>query len=326
MNPVHAKLGIFYLLVLMQAGLNAEETTPLTLDEAIQSAHQRKTHTDGDPFSILGFHDRLPAECLRADIAPLLQAEARSVQAQEKTIEVASRFFRIQEMENRLLARGEVVASTYGDWRRLLTKDEAKPGQHGAEQAMRAESIYLKALAAREELRMQLQQEYHLLANAIGNRATRAVERGAETFSGVRHAAEQNKPQRRAKQIALSALGKWWQNAPGKLSSLQSPCVDRIKRVSHEEAIENDRQDELSRNRIAFLLSYAIPALEKELELAEFRLDQARNNEPGAPRLGQAMTDSLLAAGAVQAMRNQLHLEQLHLNRETLVNSLQETN
>lgn len=324
MNPVHAKLSVFYLLVLMQAGLNAEETTPLTLDEAIQSAHQRKTHTDGDPFSILGFHDRLPAECLRADIVPLLKTAARSEQEQQTAIEVASRFFKIQDMENRLLARGEMVASTYGDWQRLLTKNEAKPDEHRTEQTMRAESIYLKALAAREELRMHLHQEYHFLANSIGDPARRPVERGTAAFSNAKHAAAQNKPQRRATQIALSALGKWWQNAPRKLSSLQPLCADRIKQVGHEDAIENDRQDDLLRSRISFLQRYAIPALESELELAEFQLDQARSNKPGAPRLGHAMTDSLLAGSAVQAMQNQLRLEQLRLNGNIEATSLPE--
>ena len=118
------------------------------------------------------------------------------------------------------------------------------------------------------------------------------------------------------KEIALSILGEWWAAAPKKLSAISPICSERISQAIKLEKSESLRQDDISQMQILFLSRYAIPAAEIELRLAEVRLDQSRSNEPGAPRLGKAMTDSLLAAVAVRATQNQLHLEQLRLMRK----------
>jgi hypothetical protein len=63
------------------------------------------------------------------------------------------------------------------------------------------------------------------------------------------------------------------------------------------------------------LVKYELPAAEAGLRFAEMNLDQARANVPEAPKLGVAMTNSLLALNRLQATRHAIYLEKLQLER-----------
>jgi len=312
MKGFRKTLGISCLLAAMPTFCFADDRPSLGFDQAIGQAITSKAKGSHDPFKVFGFRQRLPEACLRAEIAPAIEGWARKEAEYQQTIETASLFFKIQDLENGVLAAGEKVAAAFGDWQRLKTRTSTSSDKVSNVELIQAESTYLNALAYRENLRVHLRREYHLLAGLIGEPGALSVEldseiRAFEAFSAV--------PNRtaRGKEIALSILGEWWAAAPKKLSAIRPICSERISQAIKLEKSESLRQDDISQMQILFLSRYAIPAAEIELRLAEVRLDQARNNEPGAPRLGKAMTDSLLAAGAVRAGQNQLHLEQLRL-------------
>lgn len=307
MTSFYRQIGVACLLSALHLPCLAEEKPTLNLEQAIGKALSIKSKAD--PFTIFDLRKRLPEACLRPEIETVVRELARTELEHQRTIEVASLFFRIQAMENRLLAAGETVAATFVDWQRLKSKPEAGP------ESQQAETSYLRALASREDLRVSLRREYHLLASAIGEPGALSVELVADERNGNGISSSENKQPPRAKQIALEILSNWWQRAAKTLFAASQTCTKAIAQVSAEEKTASDRQDDLARTQIDFLRRYAIPAAESELQLAELRLDQARGKEPGAPRLGQAMTDSLLAVGALQATQNKLYLEQLRLKR-----------
>jgi len=310
------KLGLC-LLAALQTGASAADSPLLQLDQAIKEAITTTARSGTDPFATLGLRELLPASCLHPALIPVIQEAARSELEHRQTIEVAARFFSIQEQEYRLLALGEMVAATYGHWQKLKAGSDAIADKQATVTTMQAESTYRNTLASREDLRIQLRQEYHLLARSIGVSETFSVDLEPQPDLASTALDDDTKQAPRARQTALSLMDQWWHDTSRNRSSLRSLCRERISDAINAEVSEGHRQDDIARMQIVYLERYAIPAAERQLELASLHLDQARENEPGALRLGQAMTDSLVALGALRAAQNKLHLEHLRYSRDT---------
>lgn len=312
MKRVRKTLSISCLLAAIPNICSADGRPSLGFDQAISLAITSNAKVSHDPFNVFGFRQRLPDACLRTEIAPAIEEGARKEFEYQQTIETASLFFKIQGLENSVLAAGEKVAATYGEWQRLKARATASSETISNVELIQAESTYLNALAYRENLRVHLRREYSLLAGLIGEQDSISVELVSD-LPVFEVSTAVTKPTPRRKEIALTLLGEWWASAPKKFAALRSICSEKISLAIKQEKSESQRLDDISQLQISYLSRYAIPAAEIDLRLAEVRLDQARSNEPGAPPLGKAMTDSLLAAGAVRAAQNQLHLEQLRL-------------
>lgn len=307
-------LSISCLIAAIPSFCSADDRPSLGFDQAISQAITFNAKVCHDPFEVLGFRQRLPEACLREEIAPVIEDVARKEFEYQKTIETAFLFFKIQDLENSMLAAGEKIAATYGDWQQMKARSTASSETVSNVDLLQAESSYLNALAYRENLRVHLRREYHLLAGLIGEQDTVSVELVSD-FRVSEASFAVPKQTARGKEVALSSLGEWWSSVSKKFSNIRSICSRKISHAINVEKSESQRLDDISQMQISFLIRYAVPAAEIDLRLAEARLDQARSNEPGAPRLGKAMTDSLLASGALHAAQNQLHLEQLRLMR-----------
>ncbi len=286
--------------------VQAEDKPLLTLAQAVERAAARQGHVD--PFELLGLRQRLPGACQPPALGPVLAGPARAEQQARLNTGIFSLFLDIQDLENRLLAAGEQVAASYLDWQRNAARPVGADGLP-AQEALRGESVYLQTLEQRESLRLQLREKLHQLGGMLGESGSLAVTLDSTLPEGVAVPPDLERLPDTPRQAALGLMRTWWQDRDRPAGRVRSLCLRQIRQLQAEVDAQVRMEDDLTRARTAFLQRYRIPAARAHLRLAEAELDLARSGAPGAPRLGDAMTRSLLAAGALRFSEGLLALD-----------------